>query len=189
MNNNDVFRRLRYALDLRDATLMAAFAASGLVFTREQVRAFAKHEVEPDFQPLSDAQFGAFLDGFVLLRRGPRPGAAASEAADTSGAVADGGATPTSTAALTPTAPTPATTAPTALPMNNNRVLRALRIALDLKDTDLLALLARANLAVTKTELSALFRRPDHRHFQVCGDQFLRSFLQGLAMRTRGEGG
>jgi uncharacterized protein YehS (DUF1456 family) len=66
--------------------------------------------------------------------------------------------------------------------MNNNRILRALRIAFELKDIELTALMQQAGREVTKAELGALFRREDHRNFQPCGDQFLRAFLRGLGL-------
>lgn len=65
--------------------------------------------------------------------------------------------------------------------LSNNAILRALRIALTLKDGDILAILQLAGASVSKAELSALFRREDHRNYQPCGDQFLRNFVRGLA--------
>jgi uncharacterized protein YehS (DUF1456 family) len=69
--------------------------------------------------------------------------------------------------------------------LTNNHILRALRIALQLKDTDVVAILALAGVGVSKTELGALFRRDDHRNYQPCGDQFLRNFLRGLGIWHR----
>ena len=69
--------------------------------------------------------------------------------------------------------------------LSNNAILRALRIALELKDADLLAIMSLAGVAVSKPELSALFRREDHRNYQPCGDQFLRTFLRGLGVWHR----
>jgi uncharacterized protein YehS (DUF1456 family) len=44
---------------------------------------------------------------------------------------------------------------------------------------------ADAGFPVTKPELSALFRQPDHRNYRACGDQMLRNFLKGLTLRLR----
>ncbi|WP_028456230.1 DUF1456 family protein [Chitinilyticum litopenaei] len=74
---------------------------------------------------------------------------------------------------------------PIELPMHNNLVLKKLRTAFELKDDDICAMLAAAGFSVSKSELSALFRRKDHRHFRPCGDQFLRHFLKGLTQRIR----
>lgn len=64
--------------------------------------------------------------------------------------------------------------------VTNNTVLKKMRAAFELKDDDIIALLERSGFRVSKTELSAFFRRPDHRNYRDCGDQFLRNFLSGL---------
>lgn len=69
--------------------------------------------------------------------------------------------------------------------LTNNRILRALRIGLALKDTDVAAIMGLAGVSVSKAELGALFRREDHRNYQPCGNQFLRSFLRGLGIWHR----
>jgi uncharacterized protein YehS (DUF1456 family) len=70
---------------------------------------------------------------------------------------------------------------PVERPVTNNTVLKKLRVAFELKDGDIVALLDRSGLKVSKTELGAFFRRPDHRNYRECGDQLLRSLLKGLA--------
>ena len=37
----------------------------------------------------------------------------------------------------------------------------------------------------SKHELSALFRRPDHKNYRECLDQVLRNFLDGMEKRYR----
>jgi uncharacterized protein YehS (DUF1456 family) len=69
---------------------------------------------------------------------------------------------------------------PVELPVTNNTVLKKIRVAFELKDDDIIALLQRTGLTVSKGELSALFRRPDHRNYRACGDQLLRHLLRGL---------
>jgi uncharacterized protein YehS (DUF1456 family) len=69
---------------------------------------------------------------------------------------------------------------PLELPVTNNTVLKKIRVAFELKDDDLIALLGKVGLEVSKGELSALFRRPDHRNYRPCGDQLLRHLLRGL---------
>ena len=71
--------------------------------------------------------------------------------------------------------------------MTNNEILKKLRIALELKDTDIIEVLKLADFEITKSELSALFRNPDHRNYKECGDQILRNFLNGLIIRNRGK--
>ena len=71
--------------------------------------------------------------------------------------------------------------------LNNNAILWKLRIALKLKDTDIIEILKLADFDITRTELSALFRREDHENYKQCGDQILRRFLDGLIIRNRGK--
>jgi uncharacterized protein YehS (DUF1456 family) len=70
-------------------------------------------------------------------------------------------------------------------PLTNNTILKKLRIALELKEDDMLGILKLANIIVSKSELSALFRREGHKNYKECGDQFLRNFLKGLTIRYR----
>ena len=74
---------------------------------------------------------------------------------------------------------------PVEVPVTNNTVLKKLRVAFELKDDDIIALLQRTGLSVSKTELSAFFRRPDHRNYRECGDQLLRYLLKGLGSRPQ----
>ncbi len=65
----------------------------------------------------------------------------------------------------------------------NNVVLKKLRVAFELKDDDIISMLNDVGFKISKSEVSALFRREDHVNFRVCGDQFLRNFLKGLHER------
>ena len=71
--------------------------------------------------------------------------------------------------------------------MTNNDILKKLRIALELKDTDIIEILKLSDFEITKPELSAIFRNADHRNYKECGDQILRNFLNGLIIRNRGK--
>jgi len=69
--------------------------------------------------------------------------------------------------------------------LNNNMILRKLKIALDLKDVDMLEVVALADFNLSKPELSAFFRKPGHKHYRECKDQVLRNFLNGLQAKYR----
>jgi uncharacterized protein YehS (DUF1456 family) len=69
--------------------------------------------------------------------------------------------------------------------LTNNLILRKIRIALELKEDDMLGILKLANITLSKSELSAFFRDTEHKNFKACGDQVLRNFLNGLAVRYR----
>ncbi|WP_394129094.1 DUF1456 family protein [Shewanella maritima] len=70
--------------------------------------------------------------------------------------------------------------------LNNNLIFKKLRVALELREDDIIAILKLAEFNSTKSELGALFRNPNHKNFKPCGDQFLRNFLQGLSKKHRG---
>ncbi|MCO8166278.1 DUF1456 family protein [Pseudomonas sp. 21LCFQ02] len=74
---------------------------------------------------------------------------------------------------------------PIELPVTNNLVLKKLRVAFELKEEDLHAILDATGFPVSKPELSALFRKVGHNNYRECGDQLLRNFLKGLAQRLR----
>ena len=67
--------------------------------------------------------------------------------------------------------------------LSNNIIFRKLKIALNLKDDDILELLLLADLRISKHELSAFFRRADHKHYRNCKDQILRNFLKGVQLK------
>ena len=71
--------------------------------------------------------------------------------------------------------------------LTNNIIFRKLRIALDLKDDDILELMSLAGLHISKHELSALFRKAGHKHYRLCKDQILRNFLKGVQLKYRDE--
>lgn len=155
MNNNDILRRLRYALDISNPVMIDIFQLSGCTIEQNTLIKLLKKEEEEEFISCSNPLLSFFLDGLIIHKRGRRE--------------SDAGQAPKPDASL-----------------NNNAILKKLRIALDLKEDDMLAIMALAGVKISKAELSALFRNKDHKHFKECGDQFLRNFLQGLTVRNRG---
>lgn len=69
--------------------------------------------------------------------------------------------------------------------LTNNLILKKLKIALDLKGEDILAIMALARFHLSEHEVSALFRRPDNKHYRLCKDQILRNFLKGVQRKYR----
>src|SRR6185369_12692070 len=125
MTNNDLLRRLRYALNLNGETIAGLCGLGGHEIGPLDVLKLLKKEEESGFVACDDAVMGAFLDGLIISRRGaqdPKPGSAkATDAA-----------------------------------LNNNLILRKLRIALELNDEAMLAILAKAGVRLSKSELSAM---------------------------------
>jgi uncharacterized protein YehS (DUF1456 family) len=65
-------------------------------------------------------------------------------------------------------------------PLTNNVIIKKLRIAFNLKEDDLIELMSLADYEVNKNELGAFFRKPGHKHYRACPDEFLMGFLVGL---------
>lgn len=70
--------------------------------------------------------------------------------------------------------------------MTNNDILKKLRVALKLRDDDIVKILALVDFRISKSELGAFFRKEDHPKYMECGDQILRNFLNGLVIHLRG---
>ncbi len=71
--------------------------------------------------------------------------------------------------------------------LNNNTVLRKLKIAFNLQGEEILGIMTLTDLRISQHELSAFFRKPDHKHYRPCNDQILRNFLKGLQRKYRPE--
>lgn len=67
--------------------------------------------------------------------------------------------------------------------LNNNIIFRKLKIALNLKDEDILTILKLVDLRVGKHELSAFFRNPTQKQYRPCKDQILRNFIHGMQIK------
>ncbi|NRB40366.1 MAG: DUF1456 family protein [Pseudomonadales bacterium] len=69
--------------------------------------------------------------------------------------------------------------------LDNNIVLRKLKIALNLTAEDMLDIIELTEFGMSKHELSAFFRKPGHKHYRECKDQILRNFLNGMKLKYR----
>ncbi len=69
--------------------------------------------------------------------------------------------------------------------LNNNIIFLKLKIALNLKAEDIFEIMDLVEFRISKPELSAFFRKPDHKHYRACRDQILRNFLNGLQLKYR----
>lgn len=70
--------------------------------------------------------------------------------------------------------------------LTHNDILKKLRVALKLRDDDIVEILKLVDFRISKSELGAFFRKPDHPKFMPLGDQILRNFLNGLVIYKRG---
>lgn len=68
----------------------------------------------------------------------------------------------------------------------NNMILRKLRIALSLfKSYDMIEIFKLGGVDISEGELSALFRKENHKNYRECGDKYIRVFLKGLVENYR----
>jgi uncharacterized protein YehS (DUF1456 family) len=77
---------------------------------------------------------------------------------------------------------------PTANPvqeLTNNDILKKLRIALDLKEDDLLGIFKLADIVISKQEMAAISRKQGNKHYRECTDQLLFGFIKGLGLRGK----
>ena len=154
MNNNDVVRQMRYALNISDSTMIEIFKLADHEIGQSILTGLLKKEDEEGFVNCGDVVLGYFLDGLILYKRGRKE-------------------------------MKPGETRRPDSRLTNNIILKKLRIALELKEDDMLAVLKLAEVDISKPELSALFRKEGHKNYKECGDQFLRKFLKGLSIRYR----
>ncbi|PQZ54916.1 cytoplasmic protein [Bacillus sp. MYb209] len=174
MSNNDILKRVRYAMDIKDIDMVEIFNLGGIEVTKEdvldmltKVKRSPQHEaedadvVEDEYVLTCDMMMlEAFLNGFITLKRGkqdPKPGQPAGQAA-------------------------PLRSNESA----NNLLLKKMKIALSLTSEDVLDILDSVGVIVTKGELGALLRKKGHKHYKECGDRYARNFIKGLAVKYRG---
>ncbi|MFC4262515.1 DUF1456 family protein [Ferruginibacter yonginensis] len=70
--------------------------------------------------------------------------------------------------------------------MDNNDILKKLRVALSLRNEDIIEILKLVDFEISKGALGDFFRNPDHPGYVVAQDQVLRNFLNGLIIYKRG---
>ena len=67
-----------------------------------------------------------------------------------------------------------------AVELNNNLILKKLRVALELKEFEVDLILKLVDVELTKQQIKSLFRNPVHKNFKLCPDELLMVFLDGL---------
>jgi len=157
MENNDILRRVRYALDIKNQEMVEIFKLGGVEISKMDVLEMLKkvdEEEEQETIKCNNKMMEAFLNGLITYKRGTQ----------------DNNQTP----------PPPSTE-----PINN-MLLKKLKIALSLTSDDMMEIFEEARIGITKSELGAILRKEGHRNYKECGDKFARNFLKGLAIKYRG---
>lgn len=70
MTNNDIIRRIRYALDLHDTKIVELCRLGGHDLAETSVADLLKKEEEEGYKACSDQIMTSFLDGLIIDRRG-----------------------------------------------------------------------------------------------------------------------
>ena len=70
--------------------------------------------------------------------------------------------------------------------LSNNDIFKKLRVALKLRDDEIVEICALVDFKVSKSEIGSFFRNENHPKYVECGDQILRNFLNGLVIHLRG---
>lgn len=146
MTNNDFLRRLRYALNIKDNIMVQIFKKGNIIVTREDVIDYLKKDIDEGLKKLSNNDLISFLDGLIIQKRGKKE---------------DG---------------TPVPKIKVTKNNLNNILLRKLRIALAFKSYDMIRIFKLGGIEISEGELSALFRREDHKNYKECGDKYVRVF-------------
>ena len=110
-----------------------------------------KRHKDKDFVLCTYEELGMFLDGLILLKRGSN-----SKAPNTSKPNSD------------------------TIELNNNLILKKLRIALELREPETEIIFSLGDTNLSKQQLSALFRNQSHKNFKPCSNELLMKFLEGL---------
>ncbi len=67
-----------------------------------------------------------------------------------------------------------------AVELTNNLILKKLRIALELKESETEIIFGLADIELSKQQMASLFRKEGHKNFKECSDELLMAFLDGL---------
>jgi uncharacterized protein YehS (DUF1456 family) len=187
--------------------MIAVFGLADHLVTREQISDWLKKDDDPAYQKFSDTQLAIFLNGLINDKRGKKEGPqpepehrltnninfiklnialklkdedpAFQKCSDTQLAIFLNGLINDKRGKKEGPQPEPEPR------LNNNIIFRKLKIALNLKAEDILEIMDQAGLHISKHELSAFFRKPDHKHYRDCKDQILRNFLKGVQIKYR----
>jgi len=64
--------------------------------------------------------------------------------------------------------------------LSNNLILKKLRVAMNLKESELVIIFALAEVTLTKRQIGSLFRKEGGKNFKTCSDELLIAFIDGL---------
>lgn len=71
MTNNDILKKLRVALQLRNEHIVEILALVNFRMTASELSAFFRSEDHPNYKPCGDQVLRNFLNGLIIHMRGP----------------------------------------------------------------------------------------------------------------------
>ena len=160
MTNNDVLRRVRYALRINDKAMLEIFKLGKMQITLEELTGLLSKEEDENFKRCNNKTLDAFLTGLITYKRGPQKDAGANK---------------------------PVVELSNNAKNINNHILRKLKIALAFRSEDMIDAFEEGGLKISESELSAIFRKPDHKNYREAGDKYVRVFIKGITQLFRGE--
>lgn len=144
---NDILYKIKTALSLDNESMLKAYALADYSMSVERLESILKRHQDKGYAEASYEELGVFLDGLVLLKRGPSPKIANKDEV---------------------------------IDLTNNLILKKLRVALELKEAELVIIFALAEVPLTNRQVGSLFRREGSKNFKTCSDELLMAFLEGL---------
>ena len=147
MQINDILFKLTTALSLSREEVIKAYALANYEMSEERLGNILKRRQDKGYEEATYEELGVFLDGLVLLKRGPSDKVASADEA---------------------------------VALTNNLILKKVRVAMELKEPELVILFALAEVELTKRQIGSLFRKEGGKNFKACSDELLMAFLEGL---------
>jgi len=147
MQINDILFKIKKALSLDEKSMQEAYALANYEMSSERLSNILKRRQDKGYEEATYEELGIFLDGLVILKRGP------SDKVQKDDAVVE---------------------------LSNNLILKKIRVAMELKEAELIILFALAEVTLTKRQIGSLFRKEGSKNFKACSDELLMAFLDGL---------
>jgi uncharacterized protein YehS (DUF1456 family) len=151
LDKNEVLYRIQKALSLSMEQMQEIYTLENYDIEASHLSALLTKRQDKSFEVCSFEELGVFLDGLVVLKRGPSPKKPEDE-----------------------------NPSDTAVELTNNLILKKLRIALELKEAETEIIFGLGEAELTKQALKSLFRKEGHKNFKECSDALLMAFLEGL---------
>ena len=70
MTNNEIIKKLRIALDLKELDMTEIFELSGYEIKKQELAGIFRKESHKNYKECSDQLLSHFLNGFIIYKRG-----------------------------------------------------------------------------------------------------------------------